>query len=109
MPALLNDASQMQCPHGGQVQAVTSNNTTRGGGGFLLRSSDTFTISGCALNIAGAPHPCVRVQWVQTALKSTTAGAANLNDSSVGLCVAADNAVQGTVLVANTQQKVNGI
>ena len=109
MPKLLNDSTSMMCPHGGTVSVITSNTKVKGGGGFLIRPGDTFIIGGCSLNIAGAPHPCVRVQWVQTAMKSTTAGAANLNDSSVGLCVAADNAVQGTVLVANTQRKVNGI
>lgn len=109
MPALLNDSTQMQCPHGGGVQAVTSNTTTKGGGGYLLRSSDTFTIAGCALNISGAPHPCVQVQWVQMAARSTTGGGANLTEASVGLCQAADGAVQGTALIVNTQQQVKGI
>ena len=28
----------------------------------MLRSSDSFVIAGCTLNVSGAPHPCVTVQ-----------------------------------------------
>lgn len=32
-----------------------------------------------------------------------------LNEASVGLCLAADNAPQGTVLITSTQAKVDGL
>jgi hypothetical protein len=108
MGRLLNASSQMMCPHGGTVTASTSNSKARADSGFVLRQSDTFTIAGCVLNVAGAPHPCVRVQWVQPTLQNRAAGDSALAEESVGLCVAADQAVQGTVLVVFTQARVSG-
>lgn len=108
MANLLTAASVMMCPHGGTVNAISSNTKTKAAGSYLLRASDTFIIVGCPLNVAGAPHPCVQVQWVQTALKSKAIGDFNLTMNSVGLCVAADQAVQGTVLINTAQPKVSG-
>ena len=68
MAGLLTTSSSMMCPHGGTVSAISSNTKAKAGGDYILRSSDTFMIAGCALNIAGAPHPCMQVQWVQPAL-----------------------------------------
>ena len=98
----------MMCPHGGTVTATTGNTRAKAAGAFLLRASDTFTIAGCALNIAGAPHPCVQVRWVQPALQGKAGGDFLLNEASVGLCVAPDQAVQGTVLILATQPKIAG-
>lgn len=109
MPSLLNKSTVMMCPHGGQVSIVTTNTKSSGGGDFLVRKSDTFTIAGCALNVAGAPHPCVMVEWVVTAQRSSSSGDVHLNNASVGLCKAADQAPQGTVLINSTQAKVSGI
>jgi hypothetical protein len=108
MANLLTTSSVMMCPHGGTINAISSNTKTKAAGSYLLRSSDTFIIAGCPLNIAGAPHPCMQVQWVQTALKSKAIGDFNLTLDSVGLCVAADQAVQGTVLINTAQPKVSG-
>ena len=108
MGGLLNTASQLMCPHGGTVSAVTSNDKTRVGGSLAVRASDTFTIAGCPLNIAGSPHPCVLVQWVQPATQSRATGDFTLTQDSVGLCVAGDQAVQGTVLINFTQPQVSG-
>lgn len=108
MANLLTISSMMMCPHGGTVNAISSNAKAKAAGSYLLRSSDTFTIAGCALNIAGAPHPCVRVQWVQPALKSRAISNPTLTTESVGLCVAADQAVQGIVLINTAQPKVFG-
>jgi hypothetical protein len=108
MPRLLTASSMLQCPHGGMVSISTTNTQARAGGAFLARSSDLFTIAGCPLNVAGAPHPCVRVQWVQTALRSKAVGDATLTEASVGLCLAADGAPQGAVLVGSTQVQVSG-
>ncbi len=108
MPQLLNTATVMMCLHGGTVNAVTTNTKAKAGGDFILRSSDTFTIAGCPLNIAGTPHPCVQVKWVKSALKPKAVGDFVLNADSVGICIAADQAVQGTVLINTTQPKVLG-
>lgn len=109
MPNLLNVSSVMMCPHGGQVQAVSSNTRVTAGGAFALRPSDTFTIAGCPFLIGLVPHPCVQVQWVVTGLRSKAMSGFTLNEASVGLCLGPDMAPQGTVLIQSTQPKVSGL
>lgn len=109
MGKLLNPSSTMMCPHGGTVSAVTSNAKAKAGGGFILRPSDTFTISGCPFTLpSGTAHPCVTVQWVKSNVQSKAAGDFALADDSVGLCLAADQAPQGSVMIQATQPKVSG-
>lgn len=108
MPDLLTTASMLMCPHGGTVQIISANTQVMAGGEFVARSSDTFIIAGCTFNISGTPNPCVQVQWVQTVEQSQTLGDFNLNESSVGLCLAATQAPQGTVLINSTQSQVAG-
>jgi hypothetical protein len=109
MPGLLNSSTVMMCPHGGSVSAATSNTRVKAGGDFVLRSSDTFTIAGCPFTLPPAtPHPCVQVQWSLPSQHSQAAGDFALTEQSVGLCVAADQAPQGTVQIVFTQPKVAG-
>jgi hypothetical protein len=109
MPGLLNISSILMCPHGGMVQATTSNTRAKAAGDFLLRSSDTFLISACPFILGLVPHPCVQVQWVQPATRSNAAGDFTLTETSLGLCLAADMAPQGTVIIAFTQPRVSGL
>ncbi|MDA9504175.1 hypothetical protein XI09_05235 [Bradyrhizobium sp. CCBAU 11386] len=109
MPSLLNTSSVMMCPHGGQVQPVSSNSRAQAGGAFLLRASDTFTIAGCSFNLGVTLHPCVQVQWVQPAGRSKAVSDFTLTQASVGLCLAADMAPQGSVIVSMTQARVSGV
>jgi hypothetical protein len=107
---ILTTASTMNCLHGGTVQAISANTRVRCAGDFALRASDTFLVVGCGFSTpATGPHPCVSVQWVSTATRSKVIGDPPLNDSSVGLCVAADQAVQGTVLIGAVQPRVAGV
>ena len=108
MAALLTSASTMMCPHGGTVMA-SPGSTRAQAGAPILRSSDSFSIAGCPLNVSGAPHPCTTVQWVVPAIRVKQAGDLVLNESSVGLCLAADQAPQGTVIIAATQPRVKGL
>jgi hypothetical protein len=109
MPGLLTTSSVLMCPHGGTVTATTTNTRSKAEGAFLVSAQDTFVIAGCAFNIAGAPHPCVQIQWIATALNSTAGRVATLTEQSVGLCVAADGAPQGGVLINFTQPSVAGL
>jgi hypothetical protein len=109
MAGLLTVSSVLMCPHGGTVLATTANGRVSAGGDYVLRSSDTCTIAGCPLNIAGAPHPCMTVQWIVPATRGQVLGDVTLTESSVGLCLAGDQAPQGTVLIAVTQQRVAGL
>jgi hypothetical protein len=65
-------------------------------------------IAGCAFSLPSGPHPCVTVQWVVSDLRSQVLSDATLSEASVGLCLAADQAPQGTVLITSTQEQVSG-
>jgi hypothetical protein len=109
MGGLLTTASVLMCPHGGTVSAVTSNTRANAGGAPLVRVSDTFIIAGCPFTLPGpVPSPCVSVQWVSPDARSQAGGAFTLSEASVGLCLAATQAPQGTVLITSTQPQVTG-
>jgi len=109
MGGLLNTASMLMCPHGGTVSAVTTNTQVNAGGSPLVRASDTFIVAGCAFTLPPAvPSPCVSVQWVSPDTRSQAVGDFTLSEASVGLCLAATQAPQGTVIISNTQQQVTG-
>jgi hypothetical protein len=108
MPQLLTKASTLLCPHGGTVSVTTSNTRTSADGARIVRASDTFTIAGCPFTVPSGSHPCVKVQWVQTAQASRVLGDQTLTDVSVGLCKAADEAVQGTVQIIFAQPRARG-
>jgi hypothetical protein len=107
MPALLTSASIMMCPHGGTVSAVPGQSRAIAGSP-ILRASDTCLIAGCPFFIGTVASPCVSVQWVQSG-RVRSGGEFVLNESSVGLCLAATQAMQGTVLIAQTQPNVEGL
>lgn len=108
MPALLTASSTLMCPHGGTVMA-TPGCTQANAGSPVLRGSDTFTIAGCPFVIGTAPHPCVSVNWVQTATRVKHGGDLVLTEASVGLCIAGDQAPQGTVLITAAQAQAGGL
>lgn len=108
MAGLLTIASVMMCPHGGTVQAVSSNAQTSAAGAFVLRASDTFVIVGCPFVISTVASPCVSVQWIVPAARSRVGGDPTLTEASVGLCCAATQAPQGPVSIVSTQPRVSG-
>ena len=108
MPALLTPSSTMMCPHGGTVTAIPGSTRAMAGGAPAVRASDTFIIAGCSFAPV-APHPCLTVQWVLTALRIRHGGDFVLSESSIGLCLAGDQAPQGVVMVVATQQQVSGL
>ena len=109
MANLLNVSSMMMCPHGGTVTAISSNTQATAGGSPLVRASDTFIIAGCPFTLpAAVPSPCMTVQWMQSNTESKAAGDFTLSMNSMGMCLAATQAPQGTVLINNTQQKATG-
>lgn len=108
MPALLTTSSTMMCPHGGTVMPMPGQ-TQAVADSPVLRMSDTCTIVGCPFNIATVPNPCVTVQWVQGATRVQAGGDFVLNESSVGLCLAATQAPQGSVVIAATQPAAEGL
>jgi hypothetical protein len=75
---------------------------------FLFRMSDTFLISACPFALGPVPHPCVHVQWVQPVARNKAAGHFTLTEAGVAICVGADMAPQGTLMVSFTQPRVSG-
>jgi len=108
MGNLLNTSSMLMCPHGGTVTAITSSTRVTAGGSAVVRASDTFLIFGCAFVLGLEPHPCVQVQWVLPDALSRAEGDSTLSENSLGFCVAADQAVQGAVVIVATQPLVAG-
>jgi hypothetical protein len=109
MAGLLTTSSQLTCPHGGMVTIVSVDTRSRAAGSPIVRSGDTFTVAGCSFTLpAGPPHPCVRVQWLQPATQNHAGGDFALTEQSVGMCLAADQAPQGTVQIVAAQPKASG-
>ena len=108
MADLLNTSSVLLCSHGGTVNSITQNTRVQAAGDYLVRASDTFLIAGCPFVLGTLPHPCVQVQWVMPAMRSQVVSDFTLTEESVGLCQAADGAVQGTVQIVFTQPRVSG-
>jgi hypothetical protein len=109
MANLLNTSTIMMCPHGGTVSVVTSNTRVQAAGSPLIGATDTYLVAGCPFVIGIVPHPCMLVQWVQPNARSQAVSDFTLSETSVGLCQAADQSVQGAVLIVFTQPQVSGI
>lgn len=107
MAELITAGSTLKCPHGGDVIGTPTSAVTISGE-VILRADDSFHIANCPFSIPNGPHPCVRVEWMDPAHNSIARGSATLTSASLGLCVAADEARQGTVMVLSTQAIVSG-
>jgi hypothetical protein len=107
-PPFLTAASVMMCPHGGTVTGTPSA-TKAVIDAPVLTVSDTFLIAGCAFTLPPAvPSPCVSVQWSGPSVNVTHGGAPALTAASIGLCLAATQAPQGSVIIASTQPLAEG-
>ena len=108
MPEFLTVSSQLMCPHGGMVSAITSNGQVTAGGDPVVSATDTFLVAGCPFVLGVAPHPCMQVQWIVPAEASEALGSNTLTEASVGLCTAGDQAPQGPPMVVETQPTSGG-
>ena len=108
---MITTASTLNCPHGGAVAIVTSNSVVQAGAPLAL-ATDTFTITGCPFQIpvgvGTVPHPCVTVQWTKVNTMTAVGGKPTLSQDSIGICLAADQAPQGNVIITATQPIVSG-
>lgn len=107
MPKMLTVNDVMMCPHGGSVMLSSSQAQVKAQQGLVLRPGDSFSIVGCAFNVASSPHPCTTVMWQSPAVSVKAGGEAVLTSASVGLCQAADQAPQGSVMIQMTQTKAS--
>lgn len=108
MPPLLNASSIMMCPHGGTIIAIPGQSRANAQSP-ILRGSDTFIVAGCPFVVGLYYTPCITVQWVQTATRVQAGGEFVLNESSVGLCLAATQTPQGAALILETQPRAEGL
>jgi|RhiMethySRZTD1v2_1073278.scaffolds.fasta_scaffold552842_2 hypothetical protein len=105
---LLDSGTTIMCPHGGQVSVVPRAACVTLGGKAPLLVDDVATIAGCSFNVSGSPSPCLRVQWQMPATRITIESSAPLLSSSIGLCLNAAGAPQGTAIVSGFQTRVQG-
>jgi len=103
---ILDSATSILCPHGGQASVTPSAKQVKLGGNPPLLEGDTATISGCSFNVSGSPSPCTRVQWMMPAQRTKVESGAPLLSTSVGLCMNAAGAPQGTAVLSGFQTKV---
>lgn len=108
MAYLLDAATQIICPHGGQGVATPSNQRVMLSANPALVVSDQVTIVGCSFTVSGAPSPCLQVQWLAPANRIKVGGTPVLLSSSVGLCVSAAGAPQGPATLTGFQTRVQG-
>lgn len=104
---LLDAGATITCPHGGQATVVPRATRVTLNGQPPLLVDDVATIAGCAFNVSGAPSPCLRLQWVLPAMRATVERTPVLLSTSVGLCLNAAGAPQGTALVTGFQTRVS--
>ena len=108
--AILQQGCTIQCPHGGQATVVPTNTRVKVDGAFALLPTDVFTIAGCPFTLPGpTPSPCLTIQWQAEATRVKINGTGPLLETSVGLCKAATQAVQGPATVSGVQTKVKAI
>jgi len=96
------------CPHVGQITAIAASPRVKLGGQPAVTISDNYPIAGCAFNISGGPHPCIEVQWITPAARVKIGGQPAILQNSPGLCVAGDQAPQGSPIVTAGQVRVKG-
>ena len=107
MPGFLyNVGSTAMCTHAGQVQAISTNVRVLASGTPVTTMADQFMVAGCPFVIAGAPHPCVRVQWLVPATRVLVMGQPVILQTSAGLGLGPDQAPQGPPTVILTQVRV---
>ncbi len=108
MSLALTAATVLSCPHGAPGVLQVPGSRTAGVNGVQMATMvDPVAIAGCPFMLPpSVPSPCVSVQWVSGSTITTVDGNPALNDQSVGLCLSAAKAPQGTVLVVSTQSAV---
>ena len=115
MPAvpILTTASTLQCPHAGSVTLSTSNSIATAENAPMLLVTDMHTVSGCPFQVPAGPttkpQPCVTVRWLVGATQTKVNGTPVLLETSVGLCLSAEQIPQGPPSVVNVQQQAKGI
>jgi hypothetical protein len=108
MIPILTMASTVVCPHGGMAQLITTNTEALIEGAPALLLTDVHPIVGCPFTPV-AYSPCVLIRWITAATQTSVHNVPVLLQTSVGLCLNAAQAPQGTAIVVQVQQQAKGI
>ena len=108
MIPILTTTSTIMCPHGGTAQLTTTNTEALIDGAPALLQTDVHPIAGCTFTLA-VYTPCVTIRWVSGATQTKVHDVPVLLQNSVGLCLNAAQAPQGTAIVAQVQQRAKGL
>ena len=107
MIPILTTTSTVMCPHGGMAQLVTTNTEALIDGAPALLLTDVHPIVGCPF-MPVAYSPCVSIRWITGATQTSVRNVPVLLQTSVGLCLNAAQAPQGTAIVVQVQQRGKG-
>lgn len=108
--AILQFGCTVQCPHGARATVVPANTRVKVDGAFALLPTDVFMIAGCPFTLpGGVPSPCLTIQWMGEATRVKLNGTGPLLETSIGLCKAATQAVQGPATISGAQTKVKAL
>lgn len=107
MGQFLTTSTIFMCPHGGSAVVVSMNAQVMVDGDFVVRSSDIFTIVGCALSASTPPTPCLTIQWMVPSLQNSVLQDFVLTTDSVGLCIGSPT--PAPPIVIPTQASVSGM
>ena len=98
------------CPHGGQVNVISTNTRVLVSGLPVATMADTGVVAGCAFTVPpGKPQPCIKVQWLVPATRILVNGQPALLQTSSGLCLSPEQAPQGPPTIIATQTRVIGM
>lgn len=106
---MLNTASTIMCPHGGQAILNTANQKVSAVSTPVLLESDIHSVAGCPFTLPGPkPSPCIRIEWSMGTTQNQINGTKVLVKSSIGKCYSPENLLQGVAIIVNTQMKASG-
>jgi hypothetical protein len=95
------------CPHGGQVSVAPGSPRVQVSGMPVATLADAYLVAGCAFTVPpGKPQPCVQVRWLVPAARVMVGGQPVIVQTSVGLCLSADQIPGGPPTVVSTQPRV---
>jgi uncharacterized Zn-binding protein involved in type VI secretion len=105
---LLHVGATAICPHGGQVTIIPSSPRVLVSGQPVATLADTTLVAGCAFTVGPKPQPCIKVQWIAGAVRVLIGGQPALLQTSLGLCLSAEQIPAGPPTVVAGQVRVKG-
>jgi hypothetical protein len=90
------------------AQLITTTTDALIQGAPALLQTDMHPIVGCPFTPV-AYSPCVLIRWITAATQTSVHNIPVLLQTSVGLCLNAAQAPQGTAIVVQVQQQAKGI